>query len=909
MKSLLRLLSILFLATGSISCRRELQQPQEPSYTIGFSQCTNDLWRQIMMIQMEAEATKYPNMNLIILDALNDNEKQISQIEELVKSQVDLLIISPNESSPITPAAVQAYRSGIPTIIWDRKIDSDEFTTFISADNYAIGRDVGRYVLSKLPEGSSILEITGLRGSSPAKERHDGFMDTINGHYRVKSIAGDWQGAVAGARVEDIPSYSDIDLMFGHNDDMAIAAYEAVATRSSEDADRIKFIGIDAIVGVDAVIDGRLDASFLYPPGGEFVIETAMRILNGESVEKNHTLKSAIVDSTNAATLKQQSEQILNYQNHINAQRKSLDEISESYKLLRSSSIALICGAFVLICIAVAAFHVTSKTRKQYKELQKKNAEIEKNTEDLLVKNAQIENLSNQKLQFFTNLSHEIRTPLTLILNPLDKMAKNEKDPAIKDDIWTLQHNARHLLKIVNQILDFRKIENNKTILSVQEVDIVPFVNEVLKYFEAYSQNEKIIYKFHSSVDSAKLFLDRDKIEQVLINLISNAFKNSKRYGIITVSITDDADRVTLEVHDTGKGIDINTQRHIFDRFYTLGEGQSHGIGLHLSREYVEMHKGRIHVESEPGKFTSFYVEIPKGRDHLPKETVFVTEDPAATDIFPVGTRSIDSMLEKKIECTVLIAEDDEDIRAYLERELSENFNVIATSNGYEAMQRILGEEVDVVLSDVLMPHINGFQLCREIKTNLATSHIPVILLTALTDDSQRIYGIAEGADEYIRKPFNIDYLKVKIMKIHEDRLQMKETFFKEFNAQKLFKSGIRDIPCADDLFKDRLTDYLENHFDNAEIGINDIGLAVNLSRAQLYRKTIALFGVSPTVLLRRFRLSKSADYLSSGKYTISEVAYMTGFSAPSYFTRCFKEQFGISPTEYKNTKDDEIQP
>ena len=286
-------LSVVFLS----GCRQE-REVDTGKYTIGFSQCVDDMWRQITMIQMEAEATKYPGLHLIIKNASGDTQKQIGQINELVNSGVDLLIISPNETGPVTGAAVDAYRKGIPTIIWDRKIDSKEYTTFISADNYAIGQDVGRYVCSVLPEGSTILEISGLKGSSPAIDRHNGFLDVIGSKYNVTTIAGDWQPSVARARVEDIPDYSKIDLVFGQNDEMALAAYDAIFQNNPADAGRIKFIGIDAVVGIDAVIDGRLDASFLYPPGGEFVIQTAMRILNGDSVEKDYTLKSFIVDST-----------------------------------------------------------------------------------------------------------------------------------------------------------------------------------------------------------------------------------------------------------------------------------------------------------------------------------------------------------------------------------------------------------------------------------------------------------------------------------------------------------------------------------------------------------------------------------------------------------------------------------
>ena len=268
----------------------------------------------------------HPDIALVSKIANNNTEEQVRQIRELIDEGVNLLIVSPNEQTEsITNITAEAYKKGIPTIIWDRKIESDEYSTFISADNYEIGTAVGKYISANLNPGSTILEISGLESSSPARERHQGFMDAIEGKgYKVKIIDGNWIPDVARARVEDIAFFEDIDLVFGHNDDMAIAAYEVISKHSQKDADRIKFIGIDAIVGIDAVIDGRLDASFLYPPGGEFVVETAIKLLKGEEVEKNYVLKSSLVDASNPSTLKTQSEQMLEYQKHINTQKRNL---------------------------------------------------------------------------------------------------------------------------------------------------------------------------------------------------------------------------------------------------------------------------------------------------------------------------------------------------------------------------------------------------------------------------------------------------------------------------------------------------------------------------------------------------------------------------------------------------------
>lgn len=896
-----KFLGILLVFVSLVSCSN-VEGNNDDRYVIGFSQCANDMWRQIMMIQMEAEMSRTPDLHLIIKNAGGNTDTQISQIDSLIEEKVDLLIISPNESSPVTPMAVKAFRSGIPTIIWDRKIESDEYTTYISADNYEIGRNVGSYIRNILPEGSSILEISGLIGSSPAQERHSGFMDILKGEYSVRTIAGDWRYEVAKPYVEDITDYSALDLVFGQNDDMALAAYDAIHSKSPGDAERIIFVGIDAVVGVDAIIDGRLDASFLYPPRGEFVIQKARDILNGEKIEKTYTLPTSLITGANAITFKSQTEQMLLYQSHINHQKKELDSLSASVESMSLISIISIVFVIFLLVISFFTFSLNRKLKRKNSSLEKQNEEISKRTDDLLEKNALIENLSNQKLAFFTNISHEIRTPLTLIINPLNKIAKSISDDAIQKDIWTIQRNAKHLLKIVNQILDFRKLENNKVSLLVREVDIVAFTEEILKYFEAYAQSEKIICKFISSVKDGKIWIDSDKIEQVLINLISNAFKNSKKYGVITVSLTENEDKVYVEVHDTGRGMDLNTQERVFDRFFSIDDGRNHGIGigLHLSKEYVEMHNGRIYVESEPEKFTSFIIELPKFKNGLPEDAKDAKVNMDEDKVIPQDDITISTMLSKKYEGVVLLAEDDEDIRDFLLSELSENFEVMAVSNGYDAIQAVMDNDISIILSDVLMPNVNGFQLCHEIKTNMATSHIPVILLTALTNDSQKIYGIAEGADEYIRKPFDINYVKIKIIRILEERKSYLKKITRKFNEEKFLDVSIKNTPCADDIFRDHLLDYMETNFSDENKKIEDISKSIGISRVHLYRKTKAIFGLTPTELFKKFKLGKGVLFLKENKWTISEVAYMCGFASPAYFTRCFKDVYGISPTQYK---------
>ena len=882
-------------------CRYDSAPDVKDHFTVGFSQCTDDLWRQIMMVQMRAEAAKYPGLELVVKNARNDTPTQIRQIQEFIDMGVDLLVISPNESEPITPIAVSAFDSGIPTIIWDRKIMSDHYTTCICADNYKIGRDVGQYIRTILAPESTILEITGLMSSSPAEERHRGFTEEASEIYSIHTVSGDWKPEKALEAVGKLDDYSSIDLIFAHNDDMALSAYNAIDAADPASARRIKFVGIDALVGVDAVLDGRLCASFLYPTGGDKVMEIAMKILSGQKVEKLYSLPTAFVDSTNAYTLKAQQEQILSYQEQINKQEKKIREYGDSLSTLKYSLWAVVAMAATVGFAGLYALRLNILLRRRNKILSAKNKEVEIATHNLMERHAQIENITASRLQLFTNITHEIRTPLTLILNPLDNILKKEKDQNIRHDIWIVQRNARHLLKIVNQILDIRKIENNKMTLSVSEVDIVRFLQEILNYFEAYAETEKIVYKFHSDIPAQKLWIDKGKIEQVFLNLLSNAFKYSYKYGMITVTVTDNISSVIVEVEDNGKGIAKEELPRIFDRFYSLASKSdklySTGIGLHLTKEYVEMHHGSITVNSEPGRYTVFRVELLKGKDHFGQEVTYEERRTDTLDSDISDQSKVNDLIHGKYDYTIVVAEDDPDILEYLGKELSENFNVIPVSNGFDALKAAREEQISLLLSDVLMPALNGFQLCEHIKSDLSTCHIPVVLLSALSENSHKLYGLAEGADEYISKPFDMNILKLKLIRILEERRKMAGAFSKRFSLMMI--QDVTELPCPDEQFKEKFFNALEEEYRDSDFKIEAMSGKLGISRISLYRKISNIFDMTPSDMLRNYRLKKSLALLASEHKTVSEVAYETGFSSPAYFAKCFKALYNMTPTEY----------
>ena len=555
--NLLRLAFLLFAGLSIFLSSCQPKEEGDKKYVIGFSQCTSDSWREAVLLEMQIEASNYRNVELVVYNAMDNSSRQVSQIRKLISQNVDVLIISPNEAVPITDVAVEAYRKGIPTIIHDRKIQSDEYTVSIGANNYNIGSAIGEYINGQLPPNSKILEIWGLEGSSPAMERHDGFIDHLRSdkNFQVTQVFGKWHYNSAYDAVNRLATFADIDLVYAHNDVMALAARDVIMKRDSVSGKRIRFIGIDGVygdgAGLQAVADEKLEASFQYPTGGAISIQVAMQIINGEKVKKNYVLNTAIINRGNAKTILAQSEQLNHYQKRINRQKQEEDNLLSRFKFLRNSTILILALMLLIIPLLGYVMYMNLRVKNKNKELHDKNQLVEAQKEELAVKNSQIENISNQKLQFFTNISHEIRTPLTLILGPVNKLIKNSKlDPSIQEDVALMKRNVDRLYRIVNQILDFRRIDNDKMKLILRQVDLIGMVREVFDYFTGIAEEKQIHYRFSTNIDELNIYIDVNKIEQVLVNIISNAFKYSDSGGDISVRITGEAETVLLEVED-----------------------------------------------------------------------------------------------------------------------------------------------------------------------------------------------------------------------------------------------------------------------------------------------------------------------------------------------------------------------
>ena len=842
---------------------------KQKKHVIGLSQCMlDDAWRQAMINDMRIEASNYDDVEIIIKDAQNNNETQIQQIRDLIRQKVDVLIISPYQSEPITAVAEEAYRAGIPTIITDRKVNTDQYTSFVGANNYEIGLAAGNYAANYLPPNAIILEIWGLTQTSPAQERHKGFVDALREREDLsfRKIEGQWLVDTARMELRKLEHPEQIDFVYAHNDMMAIAAREYFMAWDSIRGRELRIIGVDAVAGagLEAVEDGRINASFLYPTGGEQVIRTAMRIIQGEPVDKFIPLRTAPVDHQSARTLLLQADQLQKYRQRIEAQRSRIDGLSDRFYFLRNSLGVISLLMIGFIALSIYAFYINRKMRQANRKLISLNAEMKE--------------VTAQKLQFFTNVSHEVRTPLTLILAPLDRLIISLRESPYASDLGLIQKNANRLLRVINQILDFRKVEGKQEKLAVREIDLVPFVGEIKSYFDSMASVRAIAYTFTSSIKQCTLWIDPDLLEKVFVNLLSNAFKFTPEGGSVRIELTEEEDRVFIQVIDRGSGIQPGNLK-----------------------EYIHMHGGEIRVESEPGQRTTFTVCLRKGKAHFEDSDLMETSvSHQAYEASRLDDSETHKMLSKTYPYTILITEDDDEVRCFLERELSPHFKTRTAANGKDALRVLEEEEISLVVSDVMMPEMNGFELCRMIKSQLPFSHIPVILLTALTDERQRIFGITGGADDYIQKPFHTDYVKIKIIHLLQERQKLRERLLEKLRDNKLLLSEPEKVESIDDAFLRKFAEQIEAVYADPEYNVEKLSETLGLSRGHLHRKIKELTGTAPVEFLRTYRLNKATQLLRQNAYTVSEVAYRTGFSSPAYFSKCFKAVYGVTPTEYQ---------
>lgn len=724
----------------------------QPRFIIGVSQCSSDIWRNKLIDELRTANYSRDDVQLCFVSANDDDQRQIAQIDSLISIGVDLLIVSPNQVSTISPAIDRAYQKGIKVILFDRKTDSPNYTAFMGADNYAVGHAIGEYIANRLGGHGRVLEIMGLRGSSPAIERHKGFADAMKAYPSIDIVAtlqGDWTEEsaynVVKQNINNLlgtgqTSFKDspIDFVFGQNDRMAMGARKALsehATRWKDKRHFPLFCGIDGLPGEEGglqlVRDSLLDATYIYPTHGDRLLQLALDILDGKPYEKEVRLMSALITRNNANLLLMQNEEVERQTSYIDDLHKKSDTYLQQ---LSNQRMITLLSAGIILLLALAAFLIWRDRQTRIRI------------------NKERENMSRQQIDFYTQAAHQLRTPLTLITGPLKQLGQTA----------ALQQNtgeAHTMYDIVS-----RNVEQ----LSEQ-------VNKILNV-------------------SAPATLDKDEDRSLIESIITP----------------------------------------------TSSEKQDDDTPL-----------------------------------------------------------------------SILVVDDNADIRTYLRTILAPRYTISEAPDGKQGLELAQRDVPDLIVSDVMMPVMNGLEFCQQVKENIATSHIPVILLTARALSQHQIEGYRSGADAYITKPFDAQLLLVRIENLLRSRRALRNlwTTFTNIPGQdekqqlqstdsSLDTNGLDKTLVTEAPFITNFKKIVEERMSDSELSIEDIGSDIGLSRVQLYRKVKALTGHSPVELIRTARLEKARQMLQSTDMTISEVAYSVGFSAPSYFTKCFRDEFGISPSE-----------
>ncbi len=526
--------------------------------------------------------------------------------------------------------------------------------------------------------------------------------------------------------------------------------------------------------------------------------------------------------------------------------------------------------------------------------------------------------LDIMKIKFFTNVSHEFRTPLSLILSPLDKLLRNAVDSNEKYHLQLVQRNARRLLNLVNQLMDFRKMEENQLNLQPEEGDIIEFIKDSFQSFTDLAEKKNINFDFRSELNSLITNFDHDKIERILFNLLSNAFKFTSEGGSVFLEVclkTVDAesDILRIIIKDSGIGISPDKQEKIFERFFQSEVpgsmvNQGSGIGLAITREFVNLHGGTISVESEPDKGSCFIVELPVKAMKVAAEGIYmeeagVSDGELLTDAVP-GDEKVPGNQKKQ---SILLIEDNEDFRFYLKDNLKEHYQIAEASNGKTGWSKALADHPDLIVSDISMPEMNGIDLCLKIRNDKRTSHIPVILLTAMTGEEQLLRGLETGASDYMTKPFNFEVLISKIKNL----LIQQESLRKTYQRQVEVKPSNVELVSSDEKFIQQALLIIEKNISNSEFSVEEFSREMAMSRVALYKKLLQLTRKTPIEFIRTIRLKRAVQLLEKSQLTVAEVAYEVGFNNPKYFAKYFKFEFGVLPSlwskQRKNTTSDEI--
>ena len=888
--------SLVCLSTCFLACNSS-----KKTYTIGVSQCSEDNWRDKLNGELRDATYLHDNVKLHVVSANDNDKQQIGQINAFTDRGIDLLIVSPNQVNSVTPAVDRAYDKGIPVILFDRKTGSGKYTAFVGADNEKIGHTIGEHIATRLGGKGTVAEIRGLEGSSPAIERHRGFVEAIKNYPDIHLVAvedGTWLQQSGAEALDKILAKGIVpDYVFAQNDRMAFGAWQT-AKRHGLDK-RIRFVGIDALPGKDGgirlVLDGVLDASYIYPTRGDIVMQLALNILEGRPYERDNYMKAALVTKDNAETMLMQAEEM----SHISGQLEKLNGRVDFFftQYSHQKVYFILCAIIlVLVIVAFAAFYLMVMARRR---MEREAAEA--------------------KMSFFTDMSHDLRTPLTLIADPVERILDDENlTSRQRQMLGIVRRNAALLLKLVGEILDLRKIQGGKMEMTVTEFNLAAALRLWVDDFKPLAASGKVALSLEAG-DVLTVSADYYKVERICYNLISNALKYNKPGGTVTVKLAGRDGKAVITVDDTGIGMSKGSAQRAFDKFFRAGSGGGGtGVGLAIVKAFAELHGGSVSVNSTEGKGSEFTVELPlkvdkhtsdkqtstspgptEGREpdmHTSKAWLEDTGDSIKDNEQDISSSLPSGGLGWVSHPLVLVVDDNAEVRQYVAQLLGGDYNVRQAVDGKEGLDTALKTVPDLIVCDVMMPVMDGLEMCRRVKEATATSHVPVILLTSNAQENQRAEGYDCGADAYITKPFSSKVLLSRVRNLLENRKRLKYVYATMEDGEEHAGAD------PDRQFMDGFRRAVGEHLSDSSLSVETISSELGLSRVQMYRKVKQLTGQSPVEIIRVTRLKKAEHLLKSTKMTVSEISYDVGFSSPSYFSKCFKDYFGCQPGEARET-------
>lgn len=882
-------------------------------FVVGVSQCSEDTWRDKLNEELRIAATYY-DVDLQIKSANDDVRLQTEQINRFVEQGVDLLVVAPGQVS-ISPAIDKAYEKGIPVIVFDRRTHSDKYTAYIGANNHEIGASMAEFMANANTAGTKVVELCGLSSSSPAIERGEGF-DSVAALRPnidiVKKVYADWTEEGAYRVMDSLLStpYPAFNSIFAHNDRMAMGARRAVV-KHGIDPKTIKLCGIDAMPqqggGMQLVAEGKLFASSIYPTRGDEVMRLAMKILTHKPYDRENRLSSALVTEANARVLLMQYDETTRQQGHLSELRDRVDKTVNDFKTQR---IYLLIMLGALLLLGMAYVYVVRANRAK----ARLNRQLADSVEQQRQMTKHIEELTHTQLQFFTNISHELRTPLTLIAGPTEQLLEDKTVQGThRRMLQMVERNTKILIQLVSEILDFRKVQNNKAVLKLNRFNLAETLRLWADDFDAVTSRKGITVKVDAPADAAQatVIADRDKLARVFFNLMSNAVKYTPKDGTINITLRHNEGSFFFTMNnDSVKTISKDDLPHIFERFYQpKGSIGGTGIGLALVKANVDLHHGSISATSSQEEGTTFSITLPDtqegydpdadndgNKDNSTKaEQGYVDDSYAPVNVEAAEkaeriTNAEDFDTDRPL---VLIIDDNNGMRAYLRSILQDHYNVSEAVNGQQGLERARREVPKLVVCDVMMPVMDGLEFTRRLKADTATSHIPVILLTARSLSEQREEGYGTGADSYLTKPFTGSLLLARIDNLIHSRTLLRSLL--SGNSKEEEKEE-EMLGAQDQTFVTRLREVIRDNMGDSDFSVERIGEEIGLSRVQLYRKVKALTGQTPVELLRKARLERSRRLIEKTEKSVSEIAYEVGFTSPSYFNKCFKDEFGISP-------------